>query len=153
MGNVYVMGRAYAYVGGFAELIKVDWVTFLRQWQFRHMRQDCRSCGVRNFVRMAYEKNFYVYILASRRNGTLYTGTTNNLRRRVSERKHGIVDRFTKKHNVHILVYYEHFPCAHNAIRREKQLKHWKRVWKLRIIEEQNPQWRDMYEDWQNPRT
>ena len=85
--------------------------------------------------------------MASQRNGTLYIGMTSNLIKRVYEHKKNLADGFTKKHSVHTLVYYEG-PCDFEAaVSREKQLKIWKRIWKLRIIEQMNPEWRDLYED------
>lgn len=93
------------------------------------------------------DKHFYVYILASRRNGTLYIGVTNNLVRRVWEHKTGAVEGFTKHYHVHQLVWYETAETALAAITREKQLKKWRRAWKLELIEALNPTWRDLYED------
>lgn len=90
-------------------------------------------------------KNYYVYILASKRNGTLYIGVTNDLLRRVKEHKDKIVEGFTKKYSVNMLVYYEQTTDVSCAIGREKALKLWKRSWKLRIIEEMNPDWKDLY--------
>ena len=92
-------------------------------------------------------KNFYVYILCSKRNGTLYTGVTSNLIKRVYEHKNNLVDGFTKKYFVHLLIWYEAHQTAESAITREKQIKAWKRSWKLRLIEESNPEWHDLYED------
>ncbi|MBI4250613.1 GIY-YIG nuclease family protein [Candidatus Uhrbacteria bacterium] len=92
-------------------------------------------------------KSYYVYILASKRNGTLYIGVTNDLSRRVWEHKAGLVVGFTKKYNVKLLVYYEEFYDIKEAITREKRFKEWNRSWKLRVIEEMNPHWRDLYED------
>jgi len=89
----------------------------------------------------------YVYILASKRNGTLYTGVTSDLAKRVYEHKNNLVDGFTKKYNVHSLVYYEVHEDIEEAILREKQIKKWNRKWKLRIIEEMNPEWRDLYQE------
>ncbi len=91
-------------------------------------------------------KNFYVYILCSKRNGTLYTGVTSNLVKRVYEHKNNLVDGFTKKYYVHRLIWYESHQTAEDAITREKQIKAWKRAWKLRLIEESNPEWNDLYE-------
>jgi putative endonuclease len=88
--------------------------------------------------------DYYVYILASQRNGTLYIGVTNNLTRRVLEHKHGGIEGFTQEYNVHQLVYWEHFFEIGNAIAREKQLKNWKRIWKMELIEKSNPQWKDL---------
>ncbi len=89
----------------------------------------------------------YVYILASKRNGTLYVGVTNNIARRIYEHKNDLHDGFTKKYKVHILVYAERYDDIRDAIIREKQLKKWNRAWKIRLIEESNPDWRDLYED------
>jgi putative endonuclease len=91
-------------------------------------------------------KEYYVYILASSRNGTLYIGVTSDLPKRVYEHKHGIIDGFTKKYNVHILVYYEAHDNIEEAITREKQIKKWERAWKMRLIEEMNPEWDDLYD-------
>ena len=88
-----------------------------------------------------------VYILASRRNGTLYVGVTSDLVRRVWEHKHDMVEGFTKKYSVHRLVYFEEYGDIRNAITREKQLKKWNRAWKLRLIEADNPDWRDLAVD------
>jgi putative endonuclease len=90
---------------------------------------------------------YYVYILASRRDGTLYTGVTNNLLRRVAQHKAAEIPGFTKRYHVHMLVYFETFGHVQAAIRREKCLKKWNRKWKLRLIEQTNPQWRDLYDD------
>ena len=92
-------------------------------------------------------KSYYVYILASKRNGTLYIGVTNGLIRRVYEHKTGLIDGFTKKYNVHLLVYYERFDDIKSAIQHEKRLKKWNRKWKLELIEKDNPEWKDLYED------
>ena len=92
------------------------------------------------------QKRFYVYILASQRNGTLYVGVTSNLLKRVDEHRRGFMDGFTKTHEVHHLVWYEPHESAEAAITREKQVKRWKRSWKLRLIEENNPEWDDLYE-------
>ncbi len=90
-------------------------------------------------------KEYYVYILASQRNGTLYIGMTNDLLRRVKEHKEDIQEGFTKKYQVHQLVYYESTNDPTIAINREKQLKHWNRKWKLDLIESENPEWKDLY--------
>ena len=92
-------------------------------------------------------KSYYVYILASKPNGTLYTGITNDLIRRIFEHKNNLVDGFTKKYNVHSLVYYEQCDDIESAIIQEKRLKKWNRQWKLELIERENPKWRDLYED------
>jgi putative endonuclease len=92
-------------------------------------------------------KTYYVYILASKKNGTLYIGVTNDLIRRVYAHKNGLVDGFSKKYHVHMLVHYEQFNHIHDAIVREKQLKKWKRAWKLELIERDNKSWHDLYND------
>ena len=92
-------------------------------------------------------KSYYVYILASKPNGTLYIGITNDLMNRVFEHKNNIVDGFTKRYNVHSLVYYEQYDNIESAIIREKRLKKWNRKWKIALIERENPKWRDLYED------
>ncbi len=85
--------------------------------------------------------------MASQRNGTLYIGITNDLIKRVYEHRNNLVDGFTKKYKVHSLVYYEQCGDIESAIIREKRLKKWNRKWKLELIEKENPQWRDLYED------
>ena len=92
-------------------------------------------------------KSYCVYILASQRNGTLYIGITNNLVKRVWEHKNKKVEGFTKKYEVHHLVYYEIHENPELAIIREKQLKKWNRLWKIRIIEKMNPEWKDLYQE------
>ena len=91
-------------------------------------------------------KSYYVYILASKRNGTLYIGVTNDLIKRVYEHKNDFIEGFTKKYQVHQLVYYETTSEIISALQREKQLKKWKRAWKIELIEKNNPQWKDLYE-------
>lgn len=88
-----------------------------------------------------------VYILASKHNGTLYIGVTSDLIRRAYEHKNNLVEGFTKKYGVHLLVYFEPCEDMHSAITREKQLKKWNRSWKLRLIKERNPDWKDLYEN------
>jgi len=90
---------------------------------------------------------YYVYILASKRNGTLYTGWTNDLVRRVYEHKNDFVKGFTKKYSVHTSVYFEQCDDYDAALRREKQIKEWKRKWKLELIEKANPLWQDLYDE------
>lgn len=94
----------------------------------------------------AYGLGAAVYILASKRNGTLYIGVTSDLRKRIWEHREGFVDGFTKKYSVHRLVYYELFADMYNAITREKRLKKWRRAWKIRLIEEKNPRWDDLWQ-------
>ncbi|HEV2424354.1 MAG TPA: GIY-YIG nuclease family protein [Terriglobia bacterium] len=88
-----------------------------------------------------------VYILANDRNGTLYTGVTSDLAKRIWEHKNGSMEGFTKKYDVHTLVWYEQHETMESAINREKAIKEWQRAWKLRLIEESNPEWRDLYPD------
>jgi putative endonuclease len=92
-------------------------------------------------------KNYYVYILASKRNGTLYIGVTNDLIRRVYEHKNGLVEGFSKKYQTHLLIYFEMTTDINSAIEREKNLKKWKREWKLELIEKNNPEWKDLYDE------
>ena len=88
----------------------------------------------------------YVYILASRRNGTLYIGVTSNLVRRIHEHREGLGDGFTKRYGVKRLVYFEAYDDIARAIQREKTMKHWSRAWKLELIESRNPDWDDLYD-------
>jgi putative endonuclease len=92
------------------------------------------------------ERLYYVYMLASRRNGTLYVGVTNDLGRRIFEHRTGAVPGFTATYDVKILVWYEVHPSIAEAIAREKRLKRWRRAWKIELIEAANPQWLDLYE-------
>jgi putative endonuclease len=91
---------------------------------------------------------YYVYILASKIRGALYIGLTNDLQRRVYEHKLGLKQRFTQKNGVSKLVYFEIFQNVNEAIDREKNLKKWKRDWKIRLIEEENKKWTDLSSDW-----
>ncbi|MBM4329020.1 MAG: GIY-YIG nuclease family protein [Deltaproteobacteria bacterium] len=91
-------------------------------------------------------KQFYVYILASQRNGTLYIGVTSNLIQRVWQHKKGLVEGFTKRYCVKELVYFEVHYTAESAITREKQIKKWRRAWKVQLIEDFNPDWEDLYD-------
>ena len=93
------------------------------------------------------EKAFYVYLLASQRNGTLYTGVTSDLVKRVWEHREGVVEGFTSKYGVKHLVWFEVHDNAISAITREKQLKKWNREWKINLIQQENPTWRDLYAD------
>ena len=90
---------------------------------------------------------YYVYIMANRRNGTLYIGVTNDIARRAYEHKTHQIPGFTAKYRIDKLVYFEYFKDIKDAIAREKQLKEWKRNWKKDLIEESNPQWRDLFDD------
>jgi len=91
------------------------------------------------------KKDFYVYIMASKKNGTLYIGVTSNLVKRIYQHKNNLVEGFTQKYGAHTLVYYEQHFSAESAIRREKRLKEWRRKWKIDLIEETNPKWNDLY--------
>ena len=88
---------------------------------------------------------YFVYILASKKNGTLYIGVTNNLLKRVYEHKNNLVEGFTQKYDVHNLVYYEIFRNIQDAITRDKNIKKWKRKWKTEWIEKFDPKWEDLY--------
>ena len=101
----------------------------------------------REYIMMRDAKNYYVYIEASKRNGTLYTGFTGTLSRRNQEHKNEFFESFTKKYHVHILVYYEVYDDVHAAIHREKCIKKWKREWKIKLIEAKNPTWRDLSDE------
>jgi putative endonuclease len=91
--------------------------------------------------------NYYVYIMASARNGTLYVGVTKNLVKRVYEHKVGECEGFSKRYGTKTLVWFEHTSDIHAAIIREKQIKKWYRKWKLELIEGSNPEWKDLYDD------
>ena len=92
-------------------------------------------------------KQYYVYILASKKNGTLYIGVTGDLIKRIYEHKQNLTDGFTKEYDVHALVYYEPHNEVEKAILREKQMKKWNRKWKIKLIEEKNPGWKDLYNE------
>ncbi|MFA5126946.1 MAG: GIY-YIG nuclease family protein [Patescibacteria group bacterium] len=91
------------------------------------------------------DKQYFVYILANYKNGTLYVGVTNDLYRRVTEHKQGRVKGFTQRYKVYKLVYYEVIDNVYNAITREKQIKKWYRKWKIELIEKYNKKWEDLY--------
>lgn len=93
------------------------------------------------------ERKAYVYILASRPNGTLYVGATSNLARRIWEHREGVTDGFTRRYGVKMLVYFEQHDAIRSALQREHNMKHWPRAWKVRLILATNPQWRDLYTD------
>ena len=105
-----------------------------------------RRCGIQDYT----VKQYYVYILASRRNGTLYIGISSDLLKRTYQHKNDLLAGFSKKYQVHDLVHYEQFGGANAAIAREKQLKVWKRKWKLELIEKTNPGWKDLYKEISN---
>jgi putative endonuclease len=90
-------------------------------------------------------KRFWVYVIASRKKGTIYTGVTSDLHRRAWQHREGTVVGFTSRHRVKRLVYYEEHLTAEAAIQREKNLKHWSRSWKIQLIESRNPDWNDLY--------
>lgn len=92
-------------------------------------------------------KQYYVYIMASRKNGTLYIGVTSDFIQRVYQHKHKYTGGFTAKYDVSSLVYYETYSDPENAITREKNIKAWKRAWKIELIESKNPAWNDLYEE------
>ena len=91
-------------------------------------------------------KQYYIYLLASKRNGTLYVGVTSDLAKRVWEHRNNVIEGFTQKYNVHKLVYYEIADDIDSAITREKQMKKWRRQWKIELIEKSNPEWKDLYD-------
>jgi len=91
--------------------------------------------------------SYFTYMMANRRNGTLYVGVTGDLRRRAWQHRDGGTDGFTRRYGVRMLVWYEEHADVRQAIQREKNLKHWPRRWKIALIEERNPVWRDLYED------
>lgn len=91
-------------------------------------------------------RHYFVYILASQRNGTLYTGVTGALSSRVWEHREGLLEGFTRKYDVKMLVYYEIHEDPWSAIKREKQIKRWRREWKKNLIEKNNPHWTDLYD-------
>jgi putative endonuclease len=93
-------------------------------------------------------KTYYIYILASKRNGTLYIGVTNDLQRRIYEHKNNLIEGFSKKYSIHHLVYFEDVNDINSALQREKQLKRWTRKWKVELIEKFNPDWRDLADEW-----
>ena len=88
---------------------------------------------------------YYVYILANKKKGTLYIGVTNNLIKRIYEHKNNVIEGFTKKYAAHLSVYYLEYKDIEGAIIKEKQLKKWKREWKIKLIEQSNPDWDDLY--------
>lgn len=90
-------------------------------------------------------KNYYVYILTNKKNGTLYIGVTSNLIKRIQEHRNKTVKCFTEKYNIHQLVHYEQTENINSALAREKALKKWNRQWKINLIEKENPNWKDLY--------
>ena len=94
------------------------------------------------------EISYYVYILARKRNGTLYIGVTNNLERRLYEHKNNLIEGFSKRYNVHKLVYYEETNDINEALLFEKRIKKWNRAWKIKLIKKDNPEWKDLAKHW-----
>jgi putative endonuclease len=92
-------------------------------------------------------KQPHVYIMANKRNGTIYIGVTSQLSQRVCQHKMGVVSGLSRQYKTHLLIYYEAHPSMEEAICREKQLKNWKRSWKVNLIESINPYWRDLYDE------
>ena len=92
-------------------------------------------------------KNPAVYVLTNQRNGTLYIGVTSDLIQRIYQHKSNAVEGFSKKYQTHMLVYFEQHPTMESALLREKQMKEWKRAWKINLIEKLNPFWKDLYQD------
>jgi len=90
---------------------------------------------------------YYVYILASKKNGTLYIGVTSDLIKRAWQHKNKLVDGFSKKYDINRLIYFEQHQDVKSAILREKQMKKWNRAWKIRLVEKKNPKWQDLYEE------
>ena len=88
-----------------------------------------------------FERHYYVYILTSGKYGTLYTGVTSNLKQRIWQHQHKLAEGFTKKYNVHQLVYYEDYSDVYEAVTRERRIKKWNRQWKINLIERNNPHW------------
>ncbi|WP_203258909.1 GIY-YIG nuclease family protein [Hyunsoonleella ulvae] len=91
---------------------------------------------------------YYLYILSNKKNGTLYIGVTNDLERRMFEHKNKLVEGFTSKYGLDKLMYFESYQYVNDAIKREKNMKKWKRQWKINLIEEENPNWNDLSADW-----
>ncbi len=97
------------------------------------------------------EKKYYVYILTTRKNTSLYIGVTSNLSNRIYEHKEGLVEGYTKKYSVNKFIYAEEYDDVNEAIHREKCLKRWKRDWKVELIDKSNPEWVDLFEENNNP--
>ena len=100
---------------------------------------------------MHFERQFFVYILASKPWGTLYVGVTGNIESRIYQHRRGLIDGFTKKYGVKTLVYFEEHESALSAIHREKRLKKWPRTWKVNLIRTNNPDWKDLAANWYPP--
>ena len=113
----------------------------------RTLKMSCLRRQASRKHEMSRDHRYYVYILANRKNGTLYIGVTNNLLKRVHQHKTNAVKGFTERYAVHRLVYYEHYGDIRDAINREKRMKRWKRQWKINLIEKDNPEWRDLFDE------
>jgi putative endonuclease len=122
------------------------WLDFVEQGQ---AERACfhQPCHFPRILEPGMDKSSYVYILASRLNGTLYIGVTSNLIKRVWEHREGLVDGFSKQYGIKNLVWYEVHTEIMEAIRREKQIKKWDRAWKIELIQKSNSRWRDLYAD------
>lgn len=114
------------------------------QLAFLSSRRRPGSIGSRGLIE---KETYYVYIVASKRYGTLYIGSTSDLVKRIWEHKNKVADGFTKKHNVDQLVYYERHETPESMVKRERNMKDWQRQWKINLIEENNPNWYDLYPD------
>ena len=116
-------------------------------WKSALRTQDVipAEAGIQRKNEKTVDKQPAVYILASKRNGTLYIGVTSDLVKRIWEHRNNVIEGFTKRYGIHHLVWYELHESMESAIQREKKLKEWKRVWKLELIEKTNPDWQDLY--------
>lgn len=110
-------------------------------------RQKLERKDDKKIEKIMFEKQPAIYILASKRNGTLYIGVTSDLVKRIWEHKNNFIEGFSKKYSVHYLVYFELCEDMYSAITREKNIKKWKREWKIKLIESVNPYWRDLYNE------
>ena len=122
-----------------------NWLHSFRNCEYYSICPSFRRRPESSFKDSAVIKQPAVYILANRRNGTIYIGVTSNLPRRVWEHKNDLIEGFTRRYGVHSLVWYETHETMESAISREKRLKEWKRKWKLELIEKLNPVWEDLY--------
>ena len=127
--------------------VKVVWLPTGMRLSLRRNDRGCIPAFTEIEKQAMHEKQPCVYLLASKKNGTLYTGVTSNLARRIYTHKHGVIEGFTGRYDVRRLVYYERHGTMEAAINREKQIKSWQRRWKINLIEARNPRWRDLYED------
>lgn len=93
------------------------------------------------------DRKFYIYVVASKRNGTIYIGMTNNLKSRIVQHKESLIPGFTQRYKVNMLVYFKEYNDVRDAITRETQIKRWKREWKIQLIESINPDWKDLFHE------